>query len=822
MSKRVTKFVDVILPVAVPNLYTYRVPYEWNDEVEVGKRVMVQFGRKKLYSSIIRNVHEKAPEHYQAKYIESILDSSPIVLEKQIQLWEWIASYYMCTIGEVMNAALPSGLKLASQTKILLNDIDFDIQSLTDKEYLIVEALQIQNILEMKDVEAILDIKTVYPIIKSLLDKQIILLAEEVQEKYKAKKVSFISLHQNYRSEELIKQAFESLEKAPKQLDAFMVFLQQIKEDYEAEIKKSVITRIDASLSAAINGLVKKEILSEEKKETNRIPVYTKKTENPYELSDQQEEALNSCLKGFSENKPVLLHGVTGSGKTEVYVHLIDKAIKENKQVLYLLPEIALTTQIITRLQQFFGDKVGVFHSRFNANERVETWMELLKGNKSKYKVIIGARSSIFLPFTNLGLILVDEEHDGSFKQYDPAPRYHARDTAIFMAKKEKAAILLGSATPSIESYYNANKEKYHLVELTKRFGGVKLPEILCSDLQKAHKRKEMQSHFSKFLLEHMKEYLDNKEQVILFQNRRGYNPLWSCEDCGWVPQCKNCDVSMTYHKHIHALKCHYCGYSTKPEKNCQACGSHKLKMVGFGTEKIEEELSLFFPDKTIKRMDLDTTRAKNSYQNLIDEFEEGAIDILVGTQMVTKGLDFDNVGMVGVLSGDSLLHYPDFRSFERSFQLLTQVSGRAGRKEKRGKVIIQTFTPDHWVIQKVTQNDYLGLYHQEILERKNFKYPPFYRLIKLTVKHRDRDASLHTAKQLKSELVKKLGSRVLGPEAPYISRIKNRYIYQIIIKFERDLSSQKVKEFLNETIQEISQKKDHKASQIIADVDFI
>lgn len=822
MSKRVTKFVDVILPVAVPNLYTYRVPYEWNDEVEVGKRVMVQFGRKKLYSSIIRNVHEKAPEHYQAKYIESILDSSPIVLEKQIQLWEWIASYYMCTIGEVMNAALPSGLKLASQTKILLNDIDFDIQSLTDKEYLIVEALQIQNILEMKDVEAILDIKTVYPIIKSLLDKQIILLAEEVQEKYKAKKVSFISLHQNYRSEELIKQAFESLEKAPKQLDAFMVFLQQIKEDYEAEIKKSVITRIDASLSAAINGLVKKEILSEEKKETNRIPVYTKKTENPYELSDQQEEALNSCLKGFSENKPVLLHGVTGSGKTEVYVHLIDKAIKENKQVLYLLPEIALTTQIITRLQQFFGDKVGVFHSRFNANERVETWMELLKGKKSKYKVIIGARSSIFLPFTNLGLILVDEEHDGSFKQYDPAPRYHARDTAIFMAKKEKAAILLGSATPSIESYYNANKEKYHLVELTKRFGGVKLPEILCSDLQKAHKRKEMQSHFSKFLLEHMKEYLDNKEQVILFQNRRGYNPLWSCEDCGWVPQCKNCDVSMTYHKHIHALKCHYCGYSTKPEKNCQACGSHKLKMVGFGTEKIEEELSLFFPDKTIKRMDLDTTRAKNSYQNLIDEFEEGAIDILVGTQMVTKGLDFDNVGMVGVLSGDSLLHYPDFRSFERSFQLLTQVSGRAGRKEKRGKVIIQTFTPDHWVIQKVTQNDYLGLYHQEILERKNFKYPPFYRLIKLTVKHRDRDASLHTAKKLKSELVKKLGGRVLGPEAPYISRIKNRYIYQIIIKFERDLSSQKVKEFLNETIQEISQKKDHKASQIIADVDFI
>lgn len=821
MSKKVTKFVDVILPVAVPNLYTYRVPFDWNDEVEVGKRVIVQFGKKKLYSSIIALVHEQAPTVYQAKYIEAILDDYPVVIQSQLNLWNWISKYYMCTIGEVMNAALPAGLKLVSETKVLLNEGTINIDALSDKEYLIVEALQVQGVLELNEIAKILDIKTVYPIIKSLLDKEIILMAEQVKEKYKPKLASYLSLPLAIRSDEDFKLTFEKLARAPKQSDAFMLFLQKIDGAFDRELIKSVLVKEFPDVAAGINQLIKKEVLIEDKRPINRLEEFDGKVKPLHILSESQEKAYQDCKEGFENKKPVLLHGVTGSGKTEVYVQLITEQLAKGKQVLFLLPEIALTTQIINRLRAFFGDKVGVYHSKFNANERVEVWKDLLKKNDNRYQIIIGARSAIFLPFAKLGLIIVDEEHDSSFKQHDPAPRYHARDTALYMANKYKADVLMGSATPAIETYYNAKQGKFHLVELTKRFGGVKLPEILCSDLQRAHKRKEMKSHFSDYLLEHVKSYLENGEQVMLFQNRRGYNPLWACETCGWTPQCSNCDVSMTYHKHIHSLKCHYCGFTSKPYASCQACGDHKLKMVGFGTEKIEEDLALFFPDKVIKRMDLDTTRSKNGYQNIINDFQHGLIDILVGTQMITKGLDFDNVGMVGVLSADSLLHFPDFRSFERSYQLLTQVSGRAGRKKKRGNVIIQTFTPDHWVIQKVIQNDYLGMYQQEIIERRNFKYPPFYRLIKITIKHRERDVSLNGAKVLVNVLKIKLGSRVLGPDAPFISRIKNKYIHQIIIKFEKGSSPAKVKDYIDASIVSVKNKKVYKSLVIAADVDF-
>lgn len=822
MVNKVTKFVDVILPVAVPNLYTYRIPFDWNEQLAIGKRAIVQFGKKRLYSAIIANIHETPPTEYQAKYIESILDETPIVNSSQIKLWEWISEYYMCTIGEVMNAALPTGLKLVSTTKILLNEeIDFDIQQLSDKEYLIVEALQIQNVLEMKDVESILDIKTVYPIIKSLIEKEIVLVAEQLHEKYKPKLENYISLNPLYKNEEEIKQIFNDLERAPKQLEVFMLFLHEAKNNYDFEITKSKLTKLANTTSNTISAIVKKDYFIEEKKEKNRIIDYTGDIKEKKELTEFQEKAYQEIKGYFNENKPALLHGVTGSGKTEIYVKLIQEQLKENKQVLYLLPEIALTTQIISRLKFFFGDEIGVYHSKFNANERVEVWNELLKKENSRFKVIIGARSSIFLPFNDLGLIIIDEEHDSSFKQYDPAPRYNGRDAAIYLSGIHNSKVLLGSATPAIETYYNAKEGKYGLVELTKRFGNIKLPEILCADIQEATKKKKMTSHFSKFLLDYMKEYLENGEQIILFQNRRGYNPFWSCEDCGWSPQCKNCDVSMTYHKYSHLLKCHYCGYSIKPVSECKACGSSKLKMNGFGTEKIEDELSAILPDKVIKRMDLDTTRNKHGYQNIIDEFENKEIDILVGTQMVTKGLDFDNVGLVGVLNADTLLHYPDFRSFERSFQLLTQVSGRAGRKEKRGKVVIQTYSPNHWVIQKVIQNDYLGLYNQEILERRNFKYPPFYRLIKITIKHRDRSISQKGAKLLADSLKNKLGERVLGPETPHISRIKSLYINQIVIKYEKTLSPTKLKTYLQKVVNDLKKIKDYKSAVVVMDVDF-
>jgi primosomal protein N' (replication factor Y) len=721
-----------------------------------------------------------------------------------------------------MNAALPTGLKLVSSTKILLNEeIQVNLKTLTDKEYLVVEALQIQNVLEMKDVENILDIKTVYPIIKSLIEKEVVLVAEQLHQKYKPKLESYISLSPESRNEEKIKEYFEKLERAPKQLEVFMVFMQQINTEFDKEIIKSKLIKLSDSNSATLTAIIKKNIFTETKKEKNRILNFDGEVKKKKELTEHQETAYQEIVTHFDKKKPVLLHGVTGSGKTEIYVKLIQKELEKGKQVLYLLPEIALTTQIISRLKLFFGDKIGIYHSRFNANERVEVWNELTKKENSRFQIIIGARSAIFLPFNNLGLIIIDEEHDSSFKQHDPAPRYNGRDAAIYLSNLHKTKVLLGSATPAIETYYNAKEGKYALVELTKRFGNIKLPEILCSDIQEATKKKKMTSHFSKFLLDYIKQYLDNGEQIILFQNRRGYNPLWTCEDCNWTPQCKNCDVSVTYHKYSHLLKCHYCGYTIKPVSECKACGSSKIKMIGFGTEKIEDELSTLLPDKVIKRMDLDTTRNKNGYQNIIDDFENKEIDILVGTQMVTKGLDFDNVGLVGVLNADTLLHFPDFRSFERSFQLLTQVSGRAGRKEKRGKVVIQTYSPNHWVIQKVIQNDYLGLYNQEILERRNFKYPPFYRLIKITIKHRDRYTSERGAKLLADSFKTKLGNRVLGPEAPHISRIKNMYINQIVIKFEKTLSSNKLKSYMQKAVNDFKKIKDYKSAIVVMDVDF-
>lgn len=860
---RITYFVDVIVPLALPNLFTYRVPYELNEAVVVGKRVVVQFGKGKLYSALIRTIHNTPPKQYTAKYIDSVLDELPIVTIQQFQFWDWISQYYMCTIGEVMVAALPGGLRLTSETKIVINPTQLtefrtnDFKSeISDKEYLIIEALEIRNVLTLTEIAAIIEQKTVYPIIKSLIEKGIVLIQEELKEKFKPKIENFIRISEYANVEENLKIIFSSLEKkAPKQLEILMAFINLSKRYSQEtqEVKKADILKMVNGAEGALTSLIKKNIFTVYEREADRLASVDNENK-VFQLNELQQEVFESIQKQFyaenyavpivkhqgeqalidspiiniqpaSVNKEVvLLHGVTSSGKTEIYVKLIEKIIAEGKQVLYLLPEIALTTQIISRLRKYFGNVVGVYHSKFNENERVEIWNTILnpKEDGLKYKLIIGARSSLFLPFSNLGLVIVDEEHDTSYKQYDPAPRYNARDGAIYLAHIHKAKTLLGSATPSVESFFNAQEGKYGLATINKRFGGVQMPEIIIADVKEASRKKQMKSHFSPVLIDAISLALDKKEQIILFQNRRGFAPQLECNVCAWIPQCVNCDVSLTYHKTTNQLRCHYCGYSIKPPSKCAACGDTDLKMKGFGTEKIEEELSIFYPRAKIMRMDLDTTRSKFAHQHIIQDFEEGNIDILVGTQMVTKGLDFDNVSMVGILNADSMLNFPDFRSFERSYQLMAQVSGRAGRKNKRGLVIIQTQNPSHSIIQEVIANDYLSMYTNQLLDRKNFYYPPFYRLIEITLIHRDINMVNVSSKYLADALKKYFYKRVLGPEFPIVSRIRNLYHKNILIKIEKDISVTEVKKVIAELLIKFKSTVDFKTIRIQVDVDPI
>jgi len=858
---RTTYFVDVILPLAIPNLYTYRVPFDWNEAIAVGKRVVVQFGRGKLYSALVRNIHQSPPKQYEAKYIDSILDEHPIVNTKQFELWDWMSQYYMTNIGDVMVAALPDGLRLASETKIVLNPERNQQLNLSDKEHSILEALEIRTTLSISDVSEILDQKTVYPIIKTLIEKGAVLILEELKEKFKPKIESFVRITDYGNDEENLKIIFPLLEKkAPKQLDVLLSYI-KLSERYTQktvtnkllptykEVKKSDLLKLASGAEAALKSLVQKNIFEIYEREVGRFANIDYSTKVS-QLNETQQQVYESIQQQFGwkrkmENEipkdVVLLHGVTSSGKTEIYVKLIEQVIAQGKQVLYLLPEIALTTQIINRLRKYFGDTVGVYHSKFNGNERVEIWNNVLRAEnlESKvgsntatnsnldnqqqtinYKLIVGARSSLFLPFSNLGLVIVDEEHDTSFKQYDPSPRYNARDAAIYLAHIHKAKTLLGSATPSIESYYNAQEGKYGFAEINQRFGGVQMPEILIADVKEAMRKKQMKSHFTPLLLDTVSLALQNKEQVILFQNRRGFAPQLECNMCAWIPQCTNCDVSLTYHKTSNQLRCHYCGYSIKPPTKCAACGDTNLKMKGFGTEKIEEELSIFYPRAKIARMDLDTTRSKFAHQHIIQDFEGGNIDILVGTQMVTKGLDFENVSMVGILNADSMLNFPDFRSFERSYQLMAQVSGRAGRKNKRGKVIIQTQNPDHSIIQEVVHNNFLAMYTEQLLDRKNFNYPPFFRLIEITIIHRDVDMVNASSKYLADELKKHFKKRVLGPEFPIVSRIRNLYHKNILLKIEREASVAQVKKILSGLLIRFKTNSDYKSIRVQIDVD--
>lgn len=828
IQERKTYFIDVILPVPIPKFFTYRAPMELNDELAVGRRVIAPFGKKKILTGAIVRIHETPPADYEARYIIEVLDDSPTILPIQIDLFRWIAAYYMCAIGETFNMALPSGLKLSSESKIQLNpsfNAEETSEFFTDRELEIINAASRNQSLTYRDIEEILGIKNFNHIIKSLLQKQAIIIYEEVRERYAPKKEKRLRLTQELLNDKSkLEQLFSELEKQPKQLDILLKYLQEVPVFQNPSLNKLGIEKQAfkaAGLSmSACQTLVKNKVFEEFTRIVSRFGESPASGLTSVQLSPEQEAARDAILTNFQEKDIVLLHGVTGSGKTEIYIDLALKALESGGQVLYLLPEIALTTQIVGRLKKVFGDKMGVYHSRFSDNERVETWRGVVEG---KYPFVVGVRSAVFLPFSNLSLVIVDEEHENSYKQFDPAPRYHARDTAMVLARMHGAKTLLGSATPSIESYYMAQTGKYGFVELTSRYGGVSLPETRFIDLRQERNQQTLKGDFSSAMIEKIREALGRNEQAIIFQNRRGYAPHITCDDCAWIPKCENCDVSLTYHMYRNELRCHYCGFTRKSPSQCPACGSTRIRNVGFGTEKLEEDLKLHVPEARIKRMDLDTTRRKYSYQTLIEEFEMGKIDVLVGTQMVTKGLDFDRVSLVGILDADRMIHFPDFRSFERSFQLITQVSGRAGRREKPGLALIQTANVNQPILNLIRNNDFAAFYRAEIAERKKFNYPPFSRLVRILMKHESKGVLDQSAAELANLLKQKLNAkRVLGPEEPLISRIRNLYLMQIFIKIERDpkVSPAKAKELIVGATEGIIKKPEYKKLTVVFDVD--
>lgn len=821
---RETLFVNVLLPLPVAGYFTYRVPFDLNEAVSIGKRVVVQFGKKKVYTALVQSVTETVPR-VETKYILGVLDLKPVANEIQFRHWEWIASYYCCTVGEVMNAALPAALKLASESKIrLVPGLEISEKILSEKEYNLLRALKENGALSITDASRFADLAKIIPLIHNLIEKGYIVTEEEISERFTPKTQAFVKLTEVFSSEERLQKLYNQLErKAVKQLDILMEYIQLSKmlTDQPLEVnRKELLARIPDGASK-LKALQKKGVFEEYDKEISRLS-YRDATHSAgsIELTEGQQRVLNEISDAFQQKNVALLHGVTSSGKTEIYIKLISQVLDSGKQVLYLLPEIALTSQIINRLQKYFGSDVGVYHSRYNEKERVEIWQHVAGSATHSFSVLLGARSAMFLPFSKLGLIIIDEEHDSSYKQYDPAPRYNARDAAIFLASLHGAKVLLGSATPAIESYFNAISGKYGLATLPDRYGGMLLPDIQLVNLKDEHKKKTMQSIFSSTLVNAIGAALKAGEQVILFQNRRGFSLHLLCDNCNWIPHCVQCDVSLVYHKKQNHLRCHYCGYTSPIPQKCPDCGYTGLTMKGFGTEKIEEELSLIFPQARISRMDLDSTRSRFSHQKIISSFEEHNIDILVGTQMVTKGLDFDNVSLVGILNADSLLSYPDFRAFERGFQLMAQVSGRAGRKTKQGKVLIQTFNPGHHILQMVLGHNFNALYENQVAERQRFLYPPFCRIVLLSLRHVDPDLINKAASELAKALRGLFGKRVLGPEYPNVSRIRNQYLKNIIIKLENGIPLPKAKTAMMKAIQQLKTLPDYKAVRIVVDVD--
>jgi primosomal protein N' (replication factor Y) len=819
-------FADIILPVPIPRMFTYKIPKNLASEIQIGARVIVQFGRKKILTGIIGKVHNKPPQAYDAKPILEVLDDQPSVNPLQIRFWVWMASYYCCHIGEVMHAALPSGLRLSSESKVQANP-NFDRENaaypMDEREDKILDALENQAELSYEDCEKILGVKTIHPILKSLVAKEAVLIFEKVQEKYSPKIETRVRIKAEIASDKKALEAvFEGLAGKAKQESILLKYLRDVPVFKNIKLNEKGVDKAtlleEGDSESSLKTLIKNGVFESFKVVVNRIEEMEPEKE-PAKLSDSQEQAVAEIHQHFEEKQCVLLHGITGSGKTEIYIRLIQEVLESGSQVLMLLPEIALTTQIVSRLQQVFGSKMGVYHSKYSDNERVEVWNGVLSG---RFSFVVGVRSSIFLPFDSLGLIIVDEEHESSFKQFDPAPRFQARDSAIMLAYFHQAKTLLGSATPSFESYFNALQEKYGYVQLHQRYGEAQLPQYHLANLSADRKKNLLKLDSTRLMREKIQDALSKNEQVLIFQNRRGYSPYIQCEDCGWTGQCVQCDVSLTYHQFAEEMRCHYCGYKEKVPSSCPACGSTQLSTMGMGTERIEESLSMLFPEARMGRMDLDTTRNKYGYQRLLEEFGAGQIDILVGTQMITKGLDFGRVTVVGIWDGDRILNFPDFRAGERAYQQITQVAGRAGRRATQGEVIIQTRNPDNDIFEKVIKGDYYEFFRQEMMERKKFYYPPYVKLVKITTRHSDFKTTEKAANALHREMaqipVKKI---VLGPEKALIGRIKNQYQFESMIKLDRSGTTQtSFKERLAEILEELQSTPEFRSARWIVDVD--
>jgi primosomal protein N' (replication factor Y) len=826
----IEQFVDVIVPLALKGPFTYSVPERMSGTVCQGGRVLVQFGKRKVYAGIVRKIHTEKPKDFETKPVKEVLDQLPVVTAFQLNLWEWITEYYMCTVGEVMKAALPAGLRLESSSSFVLNEEVLAQHKLNDHQELIIQILRSQKKMNYDEFRKIVkDQNFSLGTLNKMLDNGTLSLEERIVNKYKPKRHTIIKLKKSVQQKQVLNELLDELSKAPKQKEILMTFLSHSgvfeKGNFDQSMHQSVLLKKSNANSNTLKALISKNIFEAAEVIIDRIDLPKEtKDELPrfMELSEAQAEALKSVNEFFERKRVVLLHGVTSSGKTEIYIRLMDEMIKSGRQVLYLLPEIAITAQIIERLKSLFGNIVGIYHSKYGNAERTEVYNNLLnKNQQSEYKIILGVRSSLFLPFRDLGLIIVDEEHEHTYKQTEPAPRYHARDTAIVMAGMHDAKVILGTATPSIESFFNAKTGKYGYVEIKERYAQIEMPEIQIIDLKDVRKKRKMKSHFSFEMIHEIERALAKKEQIILFQNRRGYAPFIECQSCGWVPKCHQCDVSLTYHRYQGSLICHHCGYTREILSKCPACGNLELKAKGFGTEKIEEEIQTLFPDAKTTRLDMDTVRRKNSYVNILKDFEQGRYDILIGTQMISKGLNFERVRLVGILNADNLLNFPDFRAHEKCFQMLSQVSGRAGRKYKRGLVLIQSSAPSTSVLRDVLQYDYLSMFNREIAERKQFRYPPFYRLIRLILKHRDQSRLNAFSEELATALFQNFPMKVMGPSDPVIPRVQNFYSKHILIRLERGPLIEKSKKTINNIVEkQIKLSKYSSGVQVHFDVD--
>ena len=817
-----TLFCQVLLPLHLPSGFTYRIPLELYDKVKVGVRVAVQFGKKKIYSGIVSQIHDRVPEVSSVKYILEIIDSSPIINEKTLSFYDWIASYYMCYVGDVISAGMPALLRLRSESKLVVSEeFSAEVDKLTSRQLEILNIVDEKVSISIDEISNRFSEKGILPEITQMVNEKILAIDEQLEEKYKPKLNPYIVLSSDYdipeKKAELI-QSLSSKKNLENQLQTFLLFLSE--SQGKAVVEKSSFQ--EKCNKSSLQTLLKKQVFEIKYLVHSRL----KESESYCDTSDiklslAQQTAFDSILKSWERFDVTLLHGVTSSGKTEIYIKLIEKTIREGKQVLYLLPEIALSIQLLSRLEKYFGNKIGIYHSRFSKEERVEIWNKVNEADKEKrYQIIIGSRASLFLPFSDLGLIIVDEEHDTGYKQREPAPRYNARDAAIYLATLHKSKVLLGSATPSLETYFNTQIEKYGYVSLNERYLNTPMPRIEIANMKEDYINKRNYSIFSSLLYDRIVQTLNNHKQVIIFKNQRGYASNIRCEVCGWVAKCPNCDVSLTYHKHLNSLNCHYCGLNLPLYSECPECHSHSLVQSGNGSEKIEEEILRFFPNARVKRMDLDTTRKKNDYLEIIQDFEKGNIDILCGTQIITKGLDFSNVGLVGVIDADSLLYYPDFRAYERCFDLLTQVAGRAGRLKEKGAVVIQSFNPNHQIFKEVLNYDYASMYKNQIVERKLFSYPPFVYLTKILFQSKDKDVLDSLCQEYSNEIRKIFAQRILGPEYPPIYRVKGMYQKQFILKLEKTISYTQAKKMIMQLNEEILSKREYKQVRVIVDVD--